>query len=86
MEGSGKMVVTAVGVNSQAGIIFCLLGATAESSEEPAETKTKKHKSKATADTASELASFQLQITIKFNHLSLMLPAEYQNLISLFSL
>jgi Ca2+ transporting ATPase len=30
MEGSGKMVVTAVGVNSQAGIIFALLGATDE--------------------------------------------------------
>lgn len=30
MEGSGKMVVTAVGVNSQAGIIFALLGATEE--------------------------------------------------------
>ncbi|UYV72740.1 PMCA [Cordylochernes scorpioides] len=29
MEGSGKMLVTAVGVNSQAGIIFTLLGATA---------------------------------------------------------
>ena len=28
MEGSGKMVVSAVGVNSQAGIIFALLGAT----------------------------------------------------------
>lgn len=27
MEGSGKMVVLAVGVNSQAGIIFTLLGA-----------------------------------------------------------
>ena len=27
MEGSGKMVVVAVGVNSQAGIIFTLLGA-----------------------------------------------------------
>ncbi|CAH8539609.1 unnamed protein product [Dicrocoelium dendriticum] len=27
MEGSGKMVITAVGVNSQAGIIFTLLGA-----------------------------------------------------------
>lgn len=27
MEGSGKMVVTAVGVNSQTGIIFTLLGA-----------------------------------------------------------
>lgn len=30
MEGSGKMVVTAVGVNSQSGIIFTLLGATGE--------------------------------------------------------
>ena len=27
MEGSGRMVVTAVGVNSQTGIIFSLLGA-----------------------------------------------------------
>jgi hypothetical protein len=27
MEGSGRMVVTAVGINSQAGIIFALLGA-----------------------------------------------------------
>ena len=29
MEGSGKMIVTAVGLNSQSGIIFSLLGATA---------------------------------------------------------
>lgn len=35
MEGSGKMIVVAVGVNSQAGIIFTLLGAAHE--EEPAE-------------------------------------------------
>lgn len=27
MEGSGKVVVVAVGINSQAGIIFALLGA-----------------------------------------------------------
>ena len=27
MEGSGKAVITAVGINSQAGIIFSLLGA-----------------------------------------------------------
>ncbi|XP_039264361.1 plasma membrane calcium-transporting ATPase 2-like isoform X2 [Styela clava] len=31
MEGSGKMLVTAVGVNSQTGIIFSLLGASEES-------------------------------------------------------
>ena len=30
MEGSGKMLVTAVGINSQAGIIFALLGAALE--------------------------------------------------------
>merc|ERR1712106_542526 len=34
MEGSGKMVVTAVGPNSQTGIIFTLLGSTEESSPE----------------------------------------------------
>ena len=30
MEGSGKMLATAVGVNSQTGIIFALLGASHE--------------------------------------------------------
>uniref|UniRef100_A0A8C4QET4 Calcium-transporting ATPase n=1 Tax=Eptatretus burgeri TaxID=7764 RepID=A0A8C4QET4_EPTBU len=33
MEGSGKMLVTAVGVNSQTGIIFTLLGVSAEEEE-----------------------------------------------------
>lgn len=33
MEGSGRMVVTAVGVNSQTGIIFTLLGANTEEEE-----------------------------------------------------
>ncbi|XP_048486743.1 plasma membrane calcium-transporting ATPase 2 isoform X5 [Plutella xylostella] len=33
MEGSGKMLVTAVGVNSQAGIIFTLLGAAVENQD-----------------------------------------------------
>ncbi|KAF7208050.1 plasma membrane calcium-transporting ATPase 2 isoform X8 [Nothobranchius furzeri] len=33
MEGSGRMVVTAVGVNSQTGIIFTLLGASTEEEE-----------------------------------------------------
>ncbi|XP_037784670.1 plasma membrane calcium-transporting ATPase 2-like isoform X3 [Penaeus monodon] len=40
MEGSGKMLVTAVGVNSQAGIIFTLLGAAAD--EEEVEAKKRK--------------------------------------------
>jgi len=34
MEGSGKVLVTAVGINSQAGIIFTLLGAAADEVEE----------------------------------------------------
>lgn len=45
MEGSGKMVVTAVGVNSQTGIIFTLLGASEEGdgdSEDKAERDKKK--------------------------------------------
>ncbi|KAK9975918.1 hypothetical protein ABG768_021145 [Culter alburnus] len=45
MEGSGKMVVTAVGVNSQTGIIFTLLGA-AEDDEDEEEEKKKKEKEK----------------------------------------
>lgn len=45
MEGSGKMVVTAVGVNSQTGIIFTLLGA-GEDDEDEEEEKKKKEKEK----------------------------------------
>ncbi|GIY56470.1 plasma membrane calcium-transporting ATPase 3 [Caerostris darwini] len=39
MEGSGKMLVTAVGVNSQAGIIFTLLGAAKEDDEQKKKAK-----------------------------------------------
>ncbi|XP_015794524.1 plasma membrane calcium-transporting ATPase 2 isoform X3 [Tetranychus urticae] len=41
MEGSGRMVVTAVGINSQAGIIFALLGA-AQSEDDAQKKKRKK--------------------------------------------
>ncbi|XP_036376405.1 plasma membrane calcium-transporting ATPase 1-like isoform X3 [Megalops cyprinoides] len=44
MEGSGKMVVTAVGVNSQTGIIFTLLGAGGEDDEEDEEKEEKRRK------------------------------------------
>uniref|UniRef100_A0A8C2RI75 Calcium-transporting ATPase n=1 Tax=Capra hircus TaxID=9925 RepID=A0A8C2RI75_CAPHI len=47
MEGSGRMVVTAVGVNSQTGIIFTLLGAGGEEEEK------KDKKGKPTADGAA---------------------------------
>uniref|UniRef100_A0A668V3B1 Calcium-transporting ATPase n=1 Tax=Oreochromis aureus TaxID=47969 RepID=A0A668V3B1_OREAU len=47
MEGSGKMVVTAVGVNSQSGIIFTLLGAGDEGDNEDKKDKKKEeHKRK----------------------------------------
>ncbi|XP_062977268.1 plasma membrane calcium-transporting ATPase 2 isoform X2 [Elgaria multicarinata webbii] len=44
MEGSGKMLVTAVGVNSQTGIIFTLLGA-GEEGEEKKDKKDSSHTS-----------------------------------------
>ena len=45
MEGSGRMVVTDVGINSQTGIIFTLLGAGGEE-EEKKDEKKKEKKSK----------------------------------------
>lgn len=46
MEGSGKMVVSAVGVNSQTGIIFSLLGASEEGDENDEDNKEKKKEEK----------------------------------------
>ena len=40
MEGSGKMLVVAVGVSSRAGIIIALLGATQEAKGKKAKKKT----------------------------------------------
>ena len=42
MEGSGRVLVTAVGVNSQAGIIFTLLGAAADEVEKEEKKQKKK--------------------------------------------
>lgn len=53
MEGSGRMVVTAVGINSQTGIIMKLLGAAAKSNEE----EKKKAKPEANGAVASEFKS-----------------------------
>ncbi|KAI5700019.1 hypothetical protein M8J75_012869 [Diaphorina citri] len=44
MEGSGKMLVTAVGVNSQAGIIFTLLGAAVDEQEQEIKKKRKEER------------------------------------------
>lgn len=46
MEGSGKMVVTAVGVNSQTGIIFTLLGSSEDDDEDEEEKKKEKEEKK----------------------------------------
>uniref|UniRef100_A0A8C7ZFL6 Calcium-transporting ATPase n=1 Tax=Oryzias sinensis TaxID=183150 RepID=A0A8C7ZFL6_9TELE len=46
MEGSGKMVVTAVGVNSQTGIIFTLLGVNEDDDEDEDEKKKEKEEKK----------------------------------------
>ncbi|XP_070997033.1 plasma membrane calcium-transporting ATPase 1 isoform X1 [Oncorhynchus clarkii lewisi] len=56
MEGSGKMLVTAVGENSQTGIIFALLGASEEDDddEEEKEAKKKEKKEKKKQDGAAE--------------------------------
>ena len=51
MEGSGKAIVTAVGINSQAGIIFTLLGAVED--EASKEEKKRKKKGKPTAAAAA---------------------------------
>lgn len=54
MEGSGRMLVTAVGVNSQTGIIFTLLGAGGEEEEK----KDKKGKSPNTRMLQRKLLGF----------------------------
>ncbi|KAI4803228.1 hypothetical protein KUCAC02_006783 [Chaenocephalus aceratus] len=46
MEGSGKMLVTAIGVNSQTGIIFTLLGSAEDDEEEEEEKKKEKEEKK----------------------------------------
>ncbi|XP_064160204.1 plasma membrane calcium-transporting ATPase 2 isoform X5 [Anguilla rostrata] len=53
MEGSGRMLVTAVGVNSQTGIIFTLLGAGGEEEEK----KEKKDHSHPSANPISTIAT-----------------------------
>jgi len=51
MEGSGKVLVTAVGVNSQAGIIFTLLGAAADEVKEEQKKQKKLEKKNKGRDT-----------------------------------
>lgn len=62
MEGSGKMLVTAVGVNSQTGIIFALLGASQEEdSDKKKKDKNNKNKKGEPTDTGTyRLSNFLL--------------------------
>uniref|UniRef100_A0A8C4SEN4 Calcium-transporting ATPase n=1 Tax=Erpetoichthys calabaricus TaxID=27687 RepID=A0A8C4SEN4_ERPCA len=59
MEGSGKMVVTAVGVNSQTGIIFTLLGSGDD--EEKEKEKEEKEKKKDKKAKAQDGAAMEMQ-------------------------
>ena len=63
MEGSGRMLVTAVGSHSQAGIIFALLGATQEESE-----KKKKEPKKKEDDVETGLIEGMFAIFISMLH------------------
>ncbi|XP_062374689.1 plasma membrane calcium-transporting ATPase 1 isoform X2 [Sardina pilchardus] len=61
MEGSGKMLVTAVGVNSQTGIIFTLLGASEEEDDDEEEKKKKEEKKKDKKTKAQDGAAMEMQ-------------------------
>lgn len=64
MEGSGKMVVTAVGVNSQSGIIFTLLGAGDEGDNEDKKDKKKEeHKRKDSKGKISKFSRIESYLT-----------------------
>uniref|UniRef100_A0A8C9WG95 Calcium-transporting ATPase n=1 Tax=Scleropages formosus TaxID=113540 RepID=A0A8C9WG95_SCLFO len=69
MEGSGRMLVTAVGVNSQTGIIFTLLGASGEQEEK----KEKKATDGAAGANATGNASL-VNGTALWAHTSLYVP------------
>uniref|UniRef100_A0A7N8WMJ9 Calcium-transporting ATPase n=1 Tax=Mastacembelus armatus TaxID=205130 RepID=A0A7N8WMJ9_9TELE len=62
MEGSGKMVVTAVGVNSQTGIIFTLLGGGEDDDDDEEENKREKEEKKKQKKTkAQDGAAMEMQ-------------------------
>ncbi|KAM7367135.1 hypothetical protein PAMP_015059 [Pampus punctatissimus] len=62
MEGSGKMVVTAVGVNSQTGIIFTLLGGGDDDDDDEEEKKKEKEEKKKQRKTkAQDGAAMEMQ-------------------------
>ncbi|KYN03663.1 Plasma membrane calcium-transporting ATPase 2 [Cyphomyrmex costatus] len=65
MEGSGKMLVTAVGVNSQAGIIFTLLGAAVDQQEQEIKKmkkEAKKQRKKKSLPAAVEAVEVEVEV------------------------
>lgn len=71
MEGSGKVLVSAVGVNSQAGIILTLLGAAHTESKEQ---KKKKKKNKGASLACCHLP-FQLHYVQEYVNMSVLCKA-----------
>lgn len=71
MEGSGKMLVTAVGENSQTGIIFALLGASEEDDDDEEEKEAKKKEKKEKKEKKSTLT---FQSTAEYIHDSVLYP------------
>ena len=67
MEGSGKMVVVAVGKNSQSGIILTLLGATKETKQEKKDRKKNAANNKSINLPAMFLMVAQMSIRIPYN-------------------
>ncbi|CAL8242518.1 unnamed protein product [Merluccius merluccius] len=61
MEGSGKMLVTAVGVNSQTGIIFTLLGDSEDDEDDEEKEKKKEEKKKQRKTKAQDGAAMEMQ-------------------------
>ncbi|XP_026676946.1 plasma membrane calcium-transporting ATPase 3 [Diaphorina citri] len=90
MEGSGKMLVTAVGVNSQAGIIFTLLGAAVDEQEQEIKKKRKEERKSGKKRSIPgewgffEFFSFFLQTFLDFEKLKFLISSGQIPIFSLF--
>ncbi|XP_071134662.1 plasma membrane calcium-transporting ATPase 2-like isoform X3 [Mytilus edulis] len=71
MEGSGKMLVTAVGINSQTGIIFALLGA---SQGEEKEKKEEKKNGKKKGDGPNEVLTSDADVKVDLGSINPEVP------------
>ncbi|CAG0885916.1 unnamed protein product, partial [Darwinula stevensoni] len=74
MEGSGKILVTAVGINSQAGIIFTLLGAAMDEQQKQAKQRKKDAKRKRKSDATSDQSPVDLEQGLTGNSHAAALP------------